>query len=147
MGGGSARLTAILRQFEPALANPKGLLVSICQHTELPSHRIETIESVLQTAVSPATVKHFNDYFTTLLGLYRHIPDTLPDPTTINLSEAVVAGFQCCQDEQRTPFIPIDTGLRYLGEAIRWVHCYGDALVDYYLVMVAIPSPISMSDF
>jgi hypothetical protein len=136
LAGGSVRLTAILRQLEPTLASPTGLLLSSCQYTELPSHRTEAIESALQKAVSPASVERVYHTLQTLLSLYRHLPDALPDPATINLAEAMSMGFQHCREEQRTPFIPIDTGLRYLNEAIRWVHAYGDALVDYFLAVV-----------
>jgi len=133
--GASFSVNAILRQLEPGLAHPHGLLLSSSQATEYPSHRTLTLEAALTTLSSPTPVNHLNGTLRALLALYRHLPDTLPDPATLNLKEARAVGLQHGRIMQRTPFIPINTGLQYLNEAIRWVHRYGDPLVEYYLTL------------
>jgi len=71
-----------------------------------------------------------------LLMLYRHIPERLPSPEGINLREAKVSAIKLTTSTGHTPFIPVDTALKYLNSALRWVVCYGDALIDYYLAVI-----------
>lgn len=132
---GSNRLNAALHQFAPDMIDSRGLMLSHSQTNELPSHRTRTLESALSSKASPSPIHHLSAVLIVLLKLYRHIPQFLPDPATLDLAEATSVGFQLCSEKGRTPFVPLDTGLRYLNEAIRWVHCYGDALVDYYILV------------
>lgn len=137
LGGASDRFLAFLRQFEPDACHPSGLLINSASSREFPGHRTITIEIALTKAVSFGPAKLLAREVSVLLRLYRHLPDLLIVPGSINVGELTsVAKMHAC-DVKRTPFMPVGTGMRYLDEALLWVGDYGDALIDHFLLAMA----------
>ncbi|WP_172566094.1 hypothetical protein [Vibrio navarrensis] len=130
------RLSAVLRQFEPNLAHPT-LLIRVQQNTEYPRQNTPTLQTALNNAGSKASVENASAMLHVVLMLYRHQPERLPSPITLNLPAAVSSAIKLAKTDGHTPFIPVDTGLQYLNHALRWVVMYGDALVNYYLTVMA----------
>jgi hypothetical protein len=128
----SQYLSFVLRQFEPKHQHPS-LLLATDQRTEYPGHRVPLLEEARTPAGSEVVVKHAFFFFNLLFNLYRHLSDVLPDPTGFQLMDAQRVALRLTTPRGHTPFIPVDTGMEYLNEALRWVWCYGDELVDYYL--------------
>lgn len=128
----SPYLSLVLRQFEPKHQHPS-LLLPTDQRTEYPGHHVPLIEDAKTAAGNETVIKHTYFLFNLLFNLYRHLPDVLPDPTGFQLKDAERAGVRLTKLRGHTSFIPVDIGVAYLNEALRWVWCYGDALVDYYL--------------
>jgi hypothetical protein len=133
----SPRFNAVLRQFEPDLIDANGLLLPTGQSTKLPSHKTITVEQALRTPASTAPIKRAGTMMRSLLMVYRHIPESLPDPSALDIAEAKSVGLQSCTTDRHTMLMPLNTGLTFLNEAIRWVYAYGDAIVDYYLTVAA----------
>ncbi|OLQ81673.1 hypothetical protein BIT28_14210 [Photobacterium proteolyticum] len=129
------RLKAVLRQFEPKLAHPT-LLIRGQQSTEYPNQSTPTRQEALHTG-SKGSVENASKMLRLVLMLYRHQPEHLPSPLTLNLPAAVSSAVKLAATDGHTPFIPVDTGLQYLNHALRWVVLYGDALVDYYLAIMS----------
>ncbi|PSW06084.1 hypothetical protein [Photobacterium lipolyticum] len=130
------RLNAVLRQFEPNLAHPT-LLIRGRQRTEYPNQSTPMRQEALHTTGCKSSVEHASKMLRLVLMLYRHQPEHLPSPATLNLPAAVSSAVKLAAMDGHTPFIPIDTGLQYLNHALRWVVLYGDALVDYYLAIMS----------
>jgi len=129
-------LNAVLRQFEPRWQHPN-LLLPGYSSTEYPRHRTPLLQEVLRGAGSEGTVNSAHVHMANLLKLSRHLPEVMPDPSGFRLKDAQRAANRLTKPSGHTPFIPVDIGLRYLNEALRWVVHYGDALVDYYLTIYA----------
>lgn len=134
LSGAPGRLNLFLRQFEPQWQHPTLLLSSYCQ-TEYPSHRVPLLGEAELMAGYEGALHNSLGYFTSLFKFFRHLPDVLPDPTWFRLKDAERAAYRYTKPKGHTPFIPVDIGLAYLNESLRWVWCYGDALVDYYLTV------------
>lgn len=130
------RLSAVLRQFEPKLTHPT-LLIRSRQSTEYPSQSTPTRQEALDSIGSKNSVEQASNMLCQMLTLYRHQPKYLPSPMTLNLPAAVLSAFKLTKPDSHTPFIPVDTGLQYLNQALLWVAQYGDALVDYYLTVMS----------
>ena len=131
-----SRLDAALRQFEPLHAHPS-LLISTCQSTEYPTQSTPFLAQEQNQPSAKGTVKVAVKALSPLLMLYRHMQNRLPSPTGINLPKASADAYHFTVNEVHTPFIPIDSGLQYLNNALRWVVLYGDPLIDYYLSVMA----------
>jgi hypothetical protein len=61
----------------------------------------------------------------------------LPDPQALSIDSSSRRAKAETKLDGHREFIPINTGLSYLNEAMRWVHCYGEKLVDYYLATLS----------
>lgn len=127
---------AFFRQFEPDFRDTR-LLVSVKQETEFPSHKCLTRNEVTGTAQSGQIVWQAADDLGRLLAAHRHLPDSTPDPASISLRKAMSTALSVAAPPLHTPFMPVATGLKLLREAIRWVHVYGNAIVDGILKTVA----------
>ncbi|HWW05642.1 hypothetical protein [Collimonas sp.] len=136
VGVSSDRLTLFLYQFETAVASERGLVRISRTRTEYASHRVPTIAEAKVANSSSSPLKRLSATLSTILSLSNFLPEDLPDASILNLPRAMAIGLQYSSLDGHTRFIPIDTGLRYLNEALKWVHKYGDALVDYYLSVV-----------
>ena len=132
----SDRVSAFCRQFEPDfLGSP--LLLTTSLHTEYPDHLTPLREDV---AREPASIKTLEDVVRTigrLLSAHRHLPLALPAPDGLSVTTAFDWAKRRAKPGGHSAFIPITTGLTYLNEAIRWIHCYGDAIVDDYVATIA----------
>jgi hypothetical protein len=134
LGGASDRLMAFLRQFEPEASSSHRLLMSSSTGREFPSHRTKGIDAALSKAVSFGAAKFLARDLGVLLKLHQRLPEHLLKPDSINLGELKSLARTHTEDIRRTPFMPVDTGMRYLDEALFWVEKYGDALIEYFLL-------------
>ncbi|WP_233884815.1 hypothetical protein [Paraburkholderia flagellata] len=132
----NSKLNAFCRQFEPDL-QVGGLLVNIHQLTELPDHKTKTLHDVVNAGAAEKTLAWITTATTTLLSAHRHIPNYLPEPASISVRRAHTQALALTRQSGHTPFIPINTGLAYFNHAMRFVHLYGEALVDFYLAIIA----------
>ncbi len=119
------------RQFEIDFSN-ETLLVSIQQTTEFPSQKIRSRDNV-DGAAADGTIKKAADVMSTILDAYRHLPELLPDPSNISIRSALNLAQRIAKPSGHTQFMPINIGLTYLNVAMRFVHLYGEAIVDFYL--------------
>lgn len=133
----SDRTRAVIRQFEPLLQSSDGLLIRAYDSgRKFPTHRTLTVQEALHRPTTQSTVRFAMDALTSLLSMYRHLSDRIPDPCTLQPMASYRMGRARCRPERSTQMIPMDIGLAYLGEAIRWIHCFGDEVVDYYLRII-----------
>ena len=132
---GSEKVRLFCRQFEPDFsASP--LLLSSEQRTEYPAHTVSVREELaLQRATSDAP-KLTRLAIESLLSAHRHLPAEVPNPMCLSMQRGSHPVETSAMGGHR-PFIPINVGLSYLNEAMRWVHCYGEAVVDYYLATLS----------
>ena len=124
-------ITRFCRQFEPDFAN-ETLLVSVKQHTEFPSQWTEPIKEI-DEGLAEGSLKALSGLFKSILEAHLHLPNFLPEPSTISTSRAFRLATHFTRASGHTPFMPVNTGLTYLNEALRFVSLYGDAIVGLYL--------------
>lgn len=136
----TAGITSFLRQFEPDFSN-ESLVVSLLQPTEFPSQKAESIKDIRCGACSEASVESTATVIKTVLNAHRHIPDLLPEPAQISIRRATSIARRVARPSSHTLFMPVSTGLAYLNTAMRFVHDYGEAIVDFYLAVIAEYSP------
>ena len=136
--GISERTRAVIRQFEPRLADANGLLVNTGSKRRYPSHRTITVETALTRPTTGSTAKRVCGSVRILLSLSRHMPSDLPDPSTINTARSIRLVRPQSRPKGHTPMIPIEIGLCYLNEAMKWVHQFGDAFVEFYVRVVTV---------
>jgi hypothetical protein len=129
-----AKLDAVLRQFEKSFQN-SAALVAGSQRTEYPRHTTPLLSEVMDIPSGHGTIRVTVSHIRRIFSLYRHIPDQLPSPVGVNLTEASSVAFARSAGEGHTPFIPIDLCLKYLNLALKWVVQFGDALIDYFLLI------------
>lgn len=90
----------------------------------------------LDLANDPATYKSVQAYMDglkTLVALRRHLPEICPDPDEFHPAELRAIGERICRESSSTPWVPLDIALKYTTEAMRWVHVYGEPLVDNFI--------------
>lgn len=129
-------VSCFLRQFEPDFSN-ESLLVGLFQSTEFPSQKTASIQNTSSGTASEALVEIAARVITTLLDAHRHIPDLLPEPAQISIRRATSIAMHVARPESHTLFIPVNTGLAYLNTAMRFVHVYGETIIDFYLAVMA----------
>lgn len=133
-------VACFLRQFEPDFSN-ESLLVCLKQGTELPSQKVESIQDVLGGGSSEGTVDNASSVFSTILDAHRHVPYLLPEPAHISLRRATSIAKHVSRPSSHTLFMPVNTGLAYLNTAMRFVQIYGEAIVGFYLAVIADYNP------
>jgi len=131
----SYKLTAFFRQFETDFSDSE-LLVPVNLSTEYPHHKTQKTKNAGLSSISIGTVKNIKTRFKSLLASYQHKPEYMIPIDTVSLNAAYHKSYKYTKPPSHTPFIPADVGFKYLNESIKWVHCYGDALVDFYLMVV-----------
>lgn len=131
--GASDRFMAFLRQFEPKACDSGDLLLSGQKRREFPGHRTITIEAALQTSTSFSPAEMLASEIEVILRLYPHMPEQLISPETINVKELKSLARKYSVEVKRTPFMPVETGMKYLDTALSWVENYGDRLVEHFL--------------
>ena len=137
----TANVSRFLRQFEPDFRDGL-LLVVIRQSTELPSQKVISSLDAGDGVCSEKSLKAVSGLIGTVLDAHRHVPDLLPEPAQISLRRAMSIAIRISRPSGRTLFMPVNTGLVYLNTAMRFVHVYGEVLVDFYLEMIANYSPV-----
>jgi len=133
-------VSRFLRQFEPDFSN-EGLLVSLGQRTEFPSQKVESIQDVSGDTSSEASVVVVARVIAIILDSHRHIPDLLPEPAHISLCRVTNIAMRVARPSSHTMFMPVNTGIAYLNTAMRFVHLYGEAIVGFYLAVIADYNP------
>jgi hypothetical protein len=129
---GSAGVRVFCRQFEPDFSSSP-LLLSTEQKTEFPAHTVPIQEALTRDRATSDAPTHVRLALQTLLRAHRHLPEDLPASQALSAGVASrLAGTRVAAREHHQ-FIPINIGLAYLNEAMRWVHCCGTGVVDYYL--------------
>lgn len=125
------RVSRFCRQFELELAG-RSLLISLKQKTEFPSH-LTVLVSEESNSTSEKALSQLSYTFGSVLDAHHHLPTLMPDPASLSLRRANRLAQRFTRPDSHTPLMPINTGLAYLNEAIRFIHHYGDALVGLYL--------------
>lgn len=133
---GSPKLNAFIRQFETDFQFTP-LLVYMRLNTEKPDHKIKTIQEIISEGSTDNILFRTSSDLRTIFLYHRHIPDLLPEPSLISMQKAVNNTLHSTRASGCTPFIPVNVGLSYLNAAMRLVHVYGEAVVDYYLAVIA----------
>ena len=128
------RVARFCRQFEPDFDNIL-LLESVHRLTEFPSQRIASMDDE-SGGLSESSVGMFRGLFGSLLDAHRHLPDLLPEPTNLSIHRAVKLANHYAKQVGHTPFMPVSTGLTYLNAAMRFIHVYGDAIIELYLAVL-----------
>lgn len=141
----SGKLGAFFRQFERDLQCGE-LLVDVFQETELADQKTRTIKETVESGMAENSLQSVAQNITTILAAHRHDPEHLPEPGLISVRSAQVAALRQTRQSSHTPFVPVNVGLTYLNEAIRFVHVYGNSLVDYYLAVAATRTGIRAAD-
>lgn len=130
-------ISHFLRQFEPDFSN-ESLLVGLNQNTEFPSQNAQIIQDI---SGGEETLVEVGKVISTVLDAHRHVPDLLPNPANISLRRATTIAMSVARLPSHTLFMPINTGLEYLNMSMRFVHVYGEAIVGYYLAVIADYNP------
>lgn len=128
-------VACFLRQLEPDFSN-ESLLVNLMQGTEFPSQKVESIQDVSGGAGGEGSVVTAAKVLSTILDAHCHVPDLLPEPADISLRRATSIAKRVARPSSHTLFMPVNTGLAYLNTAMRFVHTYGEAIVDFYLAVI-----------
>lgn len=143
---GHAHLDVVLSQFESGYENGEVLLRKSARR-EFPLHTAPLVEEQLNKPFKRKNVGDVAEMLRVMLTLYRHLPDMLPIPSSLDLRDASNKAYRLTSKNSHTPFIPMDTGITYLNSALRWVVLYGDALVDYSVeVMTRINNQLQAMD-
>lgn len=123
------KLSALLRQFEPTVTSP--LLVTRECRREHPSIKTPTLAEVQGSAISGG--ERYLQVFSAMCVLHRHLPDVLPSSTWISLAEARAAHERASKAPGHTPWMPLPVALQFTKESLRWVHVYGEGIIDHYI--------------
>lgn len=124
------QFSALLRCFEPDATS--SLLIGRETRREFPSHKTQLLSDA-QSLGMDSSAKRYANVFGTLFRLRHHLPAFIPDTTTIDFAKITRAATENSAPPGHTPWIPLKLALSYTNEALRWVHLYGDDLVDLYL--------------
>jgi hypothetical protein len=127
--------SAFLRQFEPdLLLKNKALLVPASRlDTEYLSHRIPTMQDARTERMSRGSCRGLLDTFKSLSKMNRLLPGCAPNCSDVNWKKIETMIDRNAGPEALTPWIPLETSMKYLSESIRWITLYGHALVRFYL--------------
>lgn len=134
-----SNVSRFLRQFEPDFSS-ESLLVGVRQTNEFPSQRTESIHDASGRASEESVISTVK-VIATVLDAHHHIPDLLPEPADISLRRATNIAMRVARPSSHTLFMPVNTGLAYLNTAIRFVHDFGEAIVGFYLAVIADYNP------
>lgn len=130
------KMVAFFRQFEPDFSN-SDLLLSVHQATEIPNHKTKKRRQIITEGVADRSLDINGVYIAAFLSGQRHLPELLPDPAALSIKTAKSKATRLTRPSSHTPFIPVNIGLAYLNQAMRWVHVYGDAIVDCYVAVMS----------
>lgn len=133
-------VSRFLRQFEPDFSDG-ALLIGLKQSTEFPSQKTKSIQHASGGAGSEGSVEALAKAIATFLDAHRHVPDLLPEPAHISIRRATSIANRVARPSAHTLSMPVNTGLAYLNTAMRFVHVYGEAIVGFYLAVMADSNP------
>lgn len=133
---GRGKWIAFRLQFDTTriAGNPDSTLMIGCKSAcEMPSHRNIELEECKNDLMSEnSTIKYYCD-LTYIIRLHSHLPKICPNPSLFDLSAIQNWITKLSAPPEHTPWMPLDIALKYTSEAVKWVHLYGDDLVNIYL--------------
>jgi len=132
---GNSRAAAFLRQLETDYLGTQ-LLLPVFQRNEFPSHNTPLINDALNSAITRKALECTADSIKVFLSTYRHLNNEIPDPLNLSPRLSYNKYHHLTKDDSRTPFIPVNTGLKYLNVAMEWINCYGDTIIDCFIQML-----------
>lgn len=129
------KITAFLRKFEPDLwRKSPDLLVPISRiSTECYSHNSRLISEVISTPISASSCLTTLTSWEQIFKVHRHFPNDFPSSNGVKFRQIRQDVIAAAAPIGTTPWIPLKTALTYTNESIRIIHCYGEALVSFYL--------------
>lgn len=128
---GSSRSAKFFRQFERDY-QISNLLLPIIQKTEYPDQNTPALDNINGLRSSSKTIESISDSFNILLSTHLHIKESVPDPLSISPKVSFKKSVKETKAGSHTPFMPIDIGLEYLNHSVKWVNCYGDAIIQTF---------------
>jgi len=141
----SSKIAAFFRQFEPELQYGN-LLVQVYQMTEMPDQKTRAIHEWVESGAAENSLLSSATNITTILSAHRHDPDNLPAPGLVSVRRAQNLSLRETRLSSHNLFMPVNVGLTYLNEAIRFIHIYGDAIVGHYLAVESSRTPESTQE-
>lgn len=127
----SKQVLHFLRQFE--LEIDSNILTTRRLLREFPTAFSPILNDIEHDTFSQSGVESWSKTISRVLRLHRHLPDVIPDSSNISMPIITAHAVRGCAHGGHTPWMPLDTALTYSIEAIRWVHLYGNDLVEAYL--------------
>jgi hypothetical protein len=103
---------------------------------EFPSHKSPLLNEITSSRSTSEVLNNLGWYWRVLLSLKKHIPEMLPDASTISVKSIYNFASEFSSSSKHTPWIPLKVALVYTNEALRWVHNYGKDLVLLYLKVI-----------
>lgn len=126
--------SSFLRQFEPDLERlAPGLLVAGLRSTEYFGHKTLTREEAYQRRAPLSRCRGFKEILTSLPKLARALGHPRSDFSEDDQRRLSAYVERNTRPDSSTAWIPLETMLAYLNEALRWVIVFGDALVTFYV--------------
>lgn len=139
------KFEAFCRQFEPELKH-ETLLTGAYQMTEKPSQKTMTLNDVIGRGMSMSGLQSQVGHLTLILSAHRHEPEWLPEPALLSLRRAEELVTRHTYFSSHHLFMPVNTGLTYLNEAMRFIHVFGLTLIDYYLAVLSTRTPTTTTE-
>jgi hypothetical protein len=128
---GSNRSASFFRQFERDY-QISNLLLPIIQKTEYPDQKTPLLTNISGLRSSTKTIESISESFNILLSTHLHNIELIPDPLSLSSKSSLKKSIKETKTGSHTPFIPIDIGLKYLNNSVKWVNCYGDAIIQVF---------------
>lgn len=124
------RYAAFLRQFEPDFQF-SNYLVPIVMRSEYPHQNTPLVRDALELSFSQNGLEAFSSSLTIFMSASRYFNDTeLPDQKNFSPILSFRKSKNFTEPKGHTSLIPFPIGLSYLNTSVKWIHCYGDAIVD-----------------
>ena len=139
------KTNAFLRQFEPSPRN-SNLLIGAHIRTEHPTQNTVLISKTMANTPKENSFEGHSSQLKRFLPAYRHLPTLFPDPRLVDVQQANDLSKHQTSQSGHHNLIPLNTGLAYLNESMRWVIVYGDAIINGVLEMTKAIHNINSSD-
>ena len=130
----ASKLHAFFRQFEPDFSDTP-LLINVFQETEKPDQKTRMLSEIANSNYAENSINSLSSALGIILSAYRHCSDLMPEPSLISINEASRLAKKSSRSSRHNLFIPINTGLTYLNQAMKFVHLYGNTIVEYHLAV------------
>ncbi|RYH00005.1 MAG: hypothetical protein EON58_01790 [Alphaproteobacteria bacterium] len=133
--GRSPQFRGFLSQFENGPLASQTMIargIGECRR-EYPTQRHKLSIDLANDPATEKSLQAYLDGLKTLVALKRHLPQVCPDPNEFHPVQLRAIGLGICRESSSTPWVPLSIALDYTTEAIRWVHVYGELVVDVFL--------------
>ena len=130
--GLSDRYAAFLRQFEPDFQFSE-YLVPIVMRTEYPHQNTPLVRDALEISFCHDGLGSFCGSLKILISASRYFNDNeLPDQKNFRPILSFEKSKRFTKPKGHTSLIPFPIGLSYLNTSVKWIHCYGHAIVELF---------------